>query len=685
MYAKLLNDRQIRLMTLYAGQAGDPIRCRLRRVTLGMSLKFEALSYEWKEAEGRTSITCNGISLPVTRNLASALGALRFPSNARVLWVDAVCINQDNQEEKSKQIPLMREIYASAKAVLTWLGPDFPGAKEAFQIFPYLSLVGVERHPTGKPDTEKIEDLMATIITQRPKQGSIIRSQGDYMFFSHDRDSVIWQTIRRQPELDDDAIFKFHDQTAWDAIDQLFFNSYFQRSWIIQEVAVAEMVYVVCGSFNLPWDIFRMAYEGRAKLAFQRFRNPGTDNIASLIPCVRDARLRYRNRDEPNSKCLDLGIVLTSFSYSKQTNPRDKVYAALGLVKPQSLCAEIVPDYNKSSEDVFYEASCNIIRLRKDLYLWSNKTLMSRRSMTSLPSWVPEWTMKPCEEAVEFANSEFSRCLRGNPIIHDRSLFVDGHLVDMVDATLSFSHDRGEFELVKSLEQWLEEHGKSLFGAYTAGLLDDSVTATFSRGSLAEANQLLREFDDIPPFVTRVIHNVKGDDQCPLPNSLLNIEAMWSTLTAIFNRRMKAPKLPGYRLFLALLYMMPTMEEKGWSTGGGLPHSFNYWMMAAVLLIELGRDTKLFNDVFWKHWERNDAFDGIQDSFFVTSKGFFGRAPAETVERGQIVAILGGAYVPYLLKRENGHYRLMSHAYLEGIMSMSSLPQTWQVERIEIK
>lgn len=179
--------------------------------------------------------------------------------------------------------------------------------------------------------------------------------------------------------------------------------------------------------------------------------NHVTDNIASLILYVRDARLRYRNRDESNSKRLDLGIVLTSFSYSKQINTRDKVYASLGLVKPQLLFAEIAPDYNKSNEDVFYDASCNIIRLRRDLHLWSNRVLMSRRSMASLPSWEPEWVMKLCEETAEFATSEFSRCLRGNPIIHDQSLFVDGHLMDKVDATLSFSHDRGEFKLVKSL------------------------------------------------------------------------------------------------------------------------------------------------------------------------------------------------------------------------------------------
>jgi len=75
-----------------------------------------------------------------------------------------------------------------------------------------------------------------------------------------------------------------------------------------------------------------MAYEGRSKLLFQLPRTSGGTEIESNVTCVRDARLRYRNH-----KKLDLGIVLTSFSYSKEKNARDRIYAALGIVKPQSL------------------------------------------------------------------------------------------------------------------------------------------------------------------------------------------------------------------------------------------------------------------------------------------------------------------------------------------------------------
>lgn len=77
-----------------------------------------------------------------------------------------------------------------------------------------------------------------------------------------------------------------------------------------------------------------------------------------------------------------------------------------------------------------------------------------------------------------------------------------------------------------------------------------SVITTLSQGSGAEASRLFREFNDITPLVAEAIRNVKADDQCPFPNSLLNIETMWSTVTAIFKKRFKAPACQDIVYFL---------------------------------------------------------------------------------------------------------------------------------------
>jgi hypothetical protein len=435
LYENLTGERAIRLMTLRPGEAADPIMCQLSPANLDASPDYHALSYEWSKITSSGSITCGNDSFKVTGNLVAALRALRTLDSPRILWVDAVCIDQSDTDEKSKQIPLMRDIYACARSVLIWLGPSFPGVKTAFEILPYLTFVGVERHSTGKPDIEKIEDILAGGMEKRPEHGSIIQMRENYIFVTHDRDSLLQHTLERHAELDDDALFKFDDDDAWRAIDTLFGDSYFERSWIIQEVAVAEAAHVVCGAYTMHWDLFRMAYEGRFKLGFQ----PNNTELHSLVPCVRDARVRYR--DMQNPKCLDLATVLTSFGYSKQKDPRDHIYAALGVVKPRSLCQDIVPDYSKSVEEVFYEAACHIIRQRQDLYLWSDKTLMSRRTMSELPSWVPEWTMESCGEAIEFARLEFSRLISPRPVIKRNALFVDGHLLDEIDETFTIRED----------------------------------------------------------------------------------------------------------------------------------------------------------------------------------------------------------------------------------------------------
>lgn len=108
--------------------------------------------------------------------------------------------------------------------------------------------------------------------------------------------------------------------------------------------------------------------------------------------------------------------------------------------------------------------------------------------------------------------------------------------------------------------------------------------------------------------------------------------------------------------------------------------------MAAVCLSSRKAKPELFT-ILREHFERYSRFRHMvmEDRFFVTKRGIFGCGPAEAVKQGQVIAILGGAYVPYLLRKIESHYELITHVYVEGIMSMESLPAGWKVDRIEIR
>lgn len=88
--------------------------------------------------------------------------------------------------------------------------------------------------------------------------------------------------------------------------------------------------------------------------------NHGPSNVI----CVRDARRRYRSRVD---RSLDLGVILTTFTYLRETDARDRIHAALGMVFPPQISQDIVPNYNKSAWDVFCEAARRIILQRQDL------------------------------------------------------------------------------------------------------------------------------------------------------------------------------------------------------------------------------------------------------------------------------------------------------------------------------
>lgn len=139
-YSPLLpRPNSIRLLRLLpASRAEDPIHIRIFNYSLTSPARtshlYECLSYVWGSVEDKRTIRVDDAQLAVTRNLDGALRRLRDPDLDRILWVDAVCINQDDLEERANQVQIMAMIYAYASRVIVWLGEEADGSKEAMEL-----------------------------------------------------------------------------------------------------------------------------------------------------------------------------------------------------------------------------------------------------------------------------------------------------------------------------------------------------------------------------------------------------------------------------------------------------------------------------------------------------------------------------------------------------------------------
>ena len=123
LYKPLLGARALRLVVLEPGQPEErEVVCRLLQLSDIQSIhQYEALSYVW--GEGTTNdLTLNGTNFPATVNLVSALRHLRYSDSTRILWIDAICINQRDLTERNEQVGRMADIYRNAQRTLVWLG-----------------------------------------------------------------------------------------------------------------------------------------------------------------------------------------------------------------------------------------------------------------------------------------------------------------------------------------------------------------------------------------------------------------------------------------------------------------------------------------------------------------------------------------------------------------------------------
>ena len=220
--------REIRLMTLFAGARGDSISIELNTTSLdavgGSSIpNYEALSYAWGSEDRPANITVHDFSaakngsLTITQNLAEALQHLRYEDRGRILWIDAICVNQQNLAERSSQVQLMVDIYSLAKLVVAWLGPADDDSSLAMEL---LSSLG---------SRFKVDWTSYTILSLT------------------EEDKHLADRSRPLP----------YDLQECSAIVSLLRRSWFWRIWIRQEIQKANAAVLLCGSSTISWDCFR--------------------------------------------------------------------------------------------------------------------------------------------------------------------------------------------------------------------------------------------------------------------------------------------------------------------------------------------------------------------------------------------------------------------------------------------
>ena len=166
------NSRDIRVASLLPGFWDDPISCVLSAVSIDdpnvAYEAYEALSYVWAQEPGTRAVALNGRQFYVTTNLFLALRRLRKRHDVRVIWVDALCIDQVDDTEKSHQVGMMGDIYRNCLRVFAWLG-DYRNDPENFRDimtihesvdFPWLGdNLSEDNHDQGRAAFKFIHDM----------------------------------------------------------------------------------------------------------------------------------------------------------------------------------------------------------------------------------------------------------------------------------------------------------------------------------------------------------------------------------------------------------------------------------------------------------------------------------------------------------------------------------------------
>jgi hypothetical protein len=347
---------------------------------------YEALSYAWGDPNVLLPIILNSRVAHVTENLEIALRSLRSRDQERILWIDAISINQQDATEKSKQVLQMGQIYANAFKVLVWLGSSDEDIRLGLLIF--VRYARMRKTLLLKNSRTRGSGFLRAIWIKKQLQGSW------FALF----EALCGPLVGQKPISLADARVDARDflgEKALAGIDKLFSSPWWSRLWVAQEYILGQSVQFVTGTYTIDSDVLYYGFMGLADLfnfgRHHRTTFPVSSSSVQLRQVLSILSHRIRRQGNDTIRWASISQPLHMTKRATCTDPRDKLFAVIGLTN-DPLAKLNQPDYELSVSQVYQRFVRTWIGERKNLKILSHSQRDEKgRKLPGLPSWAPDW------------------------------------------------------------------------------------------------------------------------------------------------------------------------------------------------------------------------------------------------------------------------------------------------------
>jgi hypothetical protein len=634
LYSKSISVDSIRILTLYPGIWADPIKCELRHAPLHNPGPYQALSYTWNNSNDDNqfpSITCNELPTLVSFNLYLGLQQLRDKWNPVRLWVDAICINQNDTDERTCHVGMMREIYERSTEVIIWLGESGPNDHLGQMVLPTLTAEEsylLYRWQGDSSDLPKLKAYMSKEVIARREQA--LDRDGDMVdVFGAFR---VMHALLNGVEASEIQELRHFSKTGpvLKGFDALMNQRWVSSSTFGLRTRLIDVFSVVspldcsrsrgCAECDHKiWSAFGTMEAFRAHAALRYEKGRLGAHADSIYPHLKQrSLLQFSNkileiettRNQWRSvEPLGLLPLLRKFRSRSASDERDKVFALLGLVRFWRFRErQISPDYNLSAIDVAFQTTKSMLASYGSLSVLAG-TLRRSERYDSNPSWVIDWNCPPTlNEDIRLENISCYNAGGSNGLIElhkQRILKIEETCLDEV---ISVGEELVDTTIVRArfvVKGWIDllagcTYSRPSFSDYIGG---GSVSDAFWR-TICGNFEYVRPGENGSSIVTKGFRRATEEG-------------------ALFFEQFRSTDY-GYRRTTSII--------------GG------FWQESQESNANIARGTAFLQAA---------ACASAGRRFFVTKRGYIGMGP-RIMSIGDYAFVISGSQVPFILRRTHG-------------------------------